>query len=134
MKKSLLRVAAVVLACMMLVGCGSLVTLETILNTDSAKQELEGTREQVLSQFEGVYSDYSFAVEGNNLTYNYYYSEDFDDEALDQVKEALEATEWSDTINSVKDEIEASAKIRPETVTFAYFNADGSREVFKVTE
>ena len=53
---------------------------------------------------------------------------------LESVKKVLEAdTSWSDTVNSVKDEIEQTSLIRPDTVTFAYYSSDG-REIFRVTE
>jgi len=133
MKKNILKVVAAVLACMMLVGCGAS-NLETIMNTSAAKAEIDQVREDLLSQYGEVYSDYSLEVKENDLIYNYYYTADYDADMLASIKEALEAdTSWSSTIEGVKDEIEQSSKIRPTSVTFAYYSADGE-EVFKVTE
>jgi len=133
MKKNLFKIVAAVLMCVCLIGCGTS-TLEAIMNTDAAKQEIETVKDQLLEQYGDVYSDYNMEVTENDLVYNYYYTADYDAETLEQVKEALAAdTTWSDTIASVKDEIESTSKIRPTSVTFAYYSADGE-EVFKVTE
>ena len=133
MKKNILKVVAAVLACMMLIGCGT-TNLETIMNTSAAKAEIDKVREDLLAQYGEVYSDYSLEVKENDLIYNYYYTADYDADMLASIKEALEAdASWSDTIEGVKNEIEQSSKIRPNSVTFAYYSADGE-EVFKVTE
>ena len=50
------------------------------------------------------------------------------------IKEAFEAEDsWSETIESIKDEIEINSKIRPEKVTFVYYSADGN-EIYKITQ
>ena len=49
-------------------------------------------------------------------------------------KKALEDEKnWSDTINSIKDEIEQTSSIRPSSVTFIYYTSD-KKELFKVRE
>lgn len=134
MKKNVLKVIATLLVCALLTGCG-VVTLETIMTVGDAKTELENQREEFMAQFGDVYCDYDMIVTNNDIVYKYFYVADFTDEDLDQIGAALaEDTSWSDTINTVKDDIESSAKIRPDSITFAYYNSDGSKEVFSITE
>ncbi len=50
------------------------------------------------------------------------------------IKKALESDDsWAETIENVKDDIEQTSKIRPDTVTFIYFSFDGS-EIYKITQ
>ncbi|SDA38219.1 hypothetical protein SAMN02910275_00077 [Butyrivibrio sp. INlla18] len=133
MKKFVSRILLPLMACLMLVACGAPSSLEEILTSDAAVAETEKAKEDLLSQYSDTYSDYAMEVTGNNLTYKYYYVEELSASA-DDLKAALEAeSSWSDLINQTKDEIEKTAKIRPETVTFAYYTADGT-EIFSVTE
>ena len=133
MKKNVMKVLAAVLACVLLVGCG-VTNLEAVMNSSAGKAEVEKVRTELLEQFGDVYSDYALECTENDLVYKYYYTADYDADMLAQIKEALAAdTSWSSTIAGVKDEIEASSKIRPTSVTFAYYSADGE-EVFSVTE
>lgn len=47
--------------------------------------------------------------------------------------DTLEADDsWSETIITIKDEIEQSCAIRPDSVTFVYYTADG-QELFTIT-
>ncbi|MBO4808222.1 MAG: DUF4854 domain-containing protein [Lachnospiraceae bacterium] len=133
MKKNVMKVVAAALICVFLVGCG-VSNLEAVMNSAAGKAEVEKVRTELLEQFGDVYSDYALECTENDLVYKYYYTADYDAEMLAQIKEALAAdTSWSSTIAGVKDEIEKSSKIRPTSVTFAYYSASGE-EVFSVTE
>ena len=104
------------------------------MSTDSAQKEIKDVRSKLLTEHGDVYGDYEVKVSQNDIVYEYYYIPDYTDEMLESVKKVLEAdTSWSDTVNSVKDEIEQTSLIRPDTVTFAYYSSDG-REIFRVTE
>lgn len=133
MKKLVSRILLPLMACLMLVACGAPSSLEEILTSDAAVAETEKAKEDLLSQYSDTYSDYAMEVSGNNLTYKYYYVEELSASA-DDLKAALEAeSSWSDLITQTKDEIEKTSKIRPESVTFAYYTADGT-EIFSITE
>ncbi|MBR3635315.1 MAG: hypothetical protein IKN47_03885 [Lachnospiraceae bacterium] len=104
------------------------------MTTENAVKEVADVRDKLLSEQGDVYSDYEVVVSGNDIIYKYYYISDYSDEMLESVKEALETdSTWSDTVKGIKDEIEQTSLIRPDTVTFAYYSFDG-REIFKVTE
>ena len=134
MKSFVLKTIAISLACIMLTSCGSKKTLESVMTTESAVKEVADVRDKLLSEQGDVYSDYEVVVSGNDIIYKYYYISDYSDEMLEIVKEALETdSTWSDTVKGIKDEIEQTSLIRPDTVTFAYYSFDG-REIFKVTE
>ena len=134
MKSIFLKTMAVLLACIFITACGSHKTLESVMSTDSAQKEIEDVRSKLLTEYGDVYGDYEVKVSQNDIVYEYYYIPDYTDEMLESVKKVLEAdTSWSDTVNSVKDEIEQTSLIRPDTVTFAYYSSDG-REIFRVTE
>ena len=132
MKKLVSRILLPLMACLMLVACGTPSSLEEILTSEAAVAETEKAKEDLLAQYSDTYSDYAMEVSGNNLTYKYYYVAEYSDSAED-LKAALEGTDWADLINQTKDSIEKETKIRPETVTFAYYTAEGT-EIFSVTE
>ena len=132
MKKLVSRILLPLMACLMLVACGTPSSLEEILTTEAAMQETEKVKEQLVTEYDGVYSDYKMEVTGNNIVYKYYYSEEYSEYAED-LKAALAEEDWSATIENSKAEIEKSAKIRPESITFAYYTADGT-EIYSVTE
>ena len=118
----------------MLLSCGNPDTLEKIMSTDRAKEQIMEVRNEVLSQNGEIYGDYSIEVKGNEIIYKYYFIPGLTDEELATVEETLrEDSTWSDTIGSVKDDIEQASSIRPATITFAYYSSEGG-EVFKVTE
>lgn len=122
-----------VLLCFFMTACGKEDTLEKLMSSDSARDKISGVRESILSQNSDIYSDYSMTVSGNDITYNYYYLPEFSDETLDKIQDSLKETDWSSTINSVKDEIEQTSSIRPASVTFAYYSAD-KKELFSIKE
>ena len=102
------------------------------MSGDVAQNELSSTRSNILLLNGEAYSDYSVEISGNKLTYKYYFNQ-YSDEELSYIKEALEADDsWSETIITIKDEIEQSCAIRPDSVTFVYYTADG-QELFTIT-
>ena len=135
MKKNVMKVLAAVLVCAFLVGCGT-ANLEKIMNSAEGQKMIADQKDQIVngSAFGGVYSDFDIETVENALTYKYYYSADFDADQIESIKAELpDSADWSTTIAGVKDEIENSSKIRPTSVTFAYYTADGE-EIFTVTE
>ena len=134
MKSSILKSLTFIFVCIFITACGSQKTLESVMSTDSALTKIDDVRIRLLNEHGDVYCDYKVKVSGNDIVYEYYYIPDYTDEMLDSVKNVLETdTTWSETVNSVKDEIEQTSLIRPDSVTFAYYSSDG-REIFKVTE
>ena len=124
----------VLMIMMMLSILGSGKNLEKLMSSQMAKEEITNTTKEFLEATGDVYSDYDIEISGNDLIYSYYFVDDFDDEKLGYIKEAFEAEDsWSETIESIKDEIELNSKIRPEKVTFAYYSADGN-EIYKITQ
>ena len=119
-------------AIFILLACGKPDTLEEVMSGDVAQNELSSTRSNILLLNGEAYSDYSVEISGNKLTYKYYFNQ-YSDEELSYIKEALEADDsQSETIITIKDEIEQSCAIRPDSVTFVYYTADG-QELFTIT-
>jgi hypothetical protein len=104
------------------------------MSTESAKDKAQEVKNSILSQNRDIYSDYSMEISSNDVVYKYFYKADFSDEDIQKIKKALEDEKnWSDTINSIKDEIEQTSSIRPSSVTFIYYTSD-KKELFKVRE
>lgn len=133
MKRTLIRMLAVVLACVSLTACGTK-TIESIMSSKAAQTQLDAAKEQIMSQFSDYYSDYDIEFSGNDIIYKYYYSSSFDKDTLELVTKSLESdSSWSSTISSTKDEMAKSTGITPDSVTFAYYDSEGN-ELFKITE
>jgi hypothetical protein len=108
--------------------------LEKLMSSAMAKKEFEKVKTEFLLDNGEVYSDYKMEISGNELIYSYYFVKEYDREKLDVIKKALESDDsWAETIENVKDDIEQTSKIRPDTVTFIYFSFDGS-EIYKITQ
>ena len=132
MKKFATKVLALVMVCVCLASCGA-VTLESMFNSKAGQQQIESMKSSVMNGFEDVYKDFEVKAEGNDLIYNYYFTEDYD-AMKDQLKSSLpDSMNWENEISKLKDEIEKSSKIRPESVTYAYFTSTGE-EIFSVTK
>ena len=124
MKKIAAKILVIVMACFMLASCGK-VTLETMFNTKAGQQQIQDTKDQMLSAYAGYYSDFDMIAEGNSLTYNYYLAPEMD-ELVDTLKETLPTSaDWDSEIEKVKNDIESSSKIRPEAITYAYYASNG---------
>ena len=112
MKKFATKVLALVMVCVCLASCGA-VTLESMFNSKAGQQQIESMKSSVMNGFEDVYKDF---------------------EVKDQLKSSLpDSMNWENEISKLKDEIEKSSKIRPESVTYAYFTSTGE-EIFSVTK
>ncbi len=132
MKKFATKVLALVMVCVCLASCGA-VTLESMFNSKAGQQQIESMKSSVMNGFEDVYKDFEVKAEGNNLIYNYYFTSDYD-AMKDQLKSSLpDSMNWENEISKLKDEIEKTSKIRPESVTYAYFTSTGE-EIFSVTK
>ena len=133
-RSNLIRSAAVFFFCILISACGAHKTLESLMSTESAKDKAQEVKNSILSQNSEIYGDYSMEVSSNDVVYKYFYRADFSDEDIQKIKKALEDEKnWSDTINSIKDEIEQTSSIRPSSVTFIYYTSD-KKELFKVRE
>ncbi len=132
MKKFATKVLALVMVCVCLASCGA-VTLESMFNSKAGQQQIESMKSSVMNGFEDVYKDFEVKAEGNNLIYNYYFTSDYG-AMKDQLKSSLpDSMNWENEISKLKDEIEKTSKIRPESVTYAYFTSTGE-EIFSVTK
>lgn len=133
MKRTLIKVLALVIAVVSLTACGSR-TIESIMSSKAAQTQLQETKDQIMAAYSDYYSDYDIEFSGNDIIYKYYYSSEFDEDTLSMVTATLESDDsWSSTIASTKEEMAKSTGITPDSITFAYYDANGN-ELFKVTE
>ena len=133
MKRTLIKVLALVIAVVSLTACGSR-TIESSMSSKAAQTQLQETKDQIMAAYSDYYSDYDIEFSGNNIIYKYYYSSEFDEDTLSMVTATLESDDsWSSTIASTKEEMAKSTGITPDSITFAYYDANGN-ELFKVTE
>lgn len=118
--KKLVSLLLVVAMSFSLMACGA-DTLESVFNNSAVKKQMQQEIDSVKGMFDGVYSDISINVEGNNIIYKYVFDESFDT-SLVQVDEAG----LKNAVDSIKDGIEKELKIRPETVKYIYYDANGN--------
>jgi len=135
MTKVVSRVALILLACFMLTAC-SPKTLEGLMNQSDNKKMLDQQVEDLLNSASGKqFKDIKWEAKNNDLTYSYYFAQDFTDEQVEQIKANMEnqADTLKTTINSVKDQLEKATGIRPDSITYAYFDNAGN-EIVKITQ
>jgi len=134
MKKTILKALTAVALVLSLTACGAPKTLETLMTAEAIQTETENVKKELLSSYGDVYSDYAMEVKENSIIYKYYYTADYTGEMVEALKASLkDSVDWSSSVNDVKNEIESSAKIRPESISFIYYTADGE-EIFNYTE
>ncbi len=133
MKKFSAKVLVLVMATVLFCSCGKVLTLETVFNSAAGQKQIEETKASMMESFAGYYSDFDMYAEGNNLIYKYYFAPEMD-EMADTLKETLPTSaDWESEIEKVKDDVESSSKIRPESITYAYYTSEGE-EIFSVTK
>ncbi|MCQ2497454.1 MAG: hypothetical protein MJ133_00555 [Lachnospiraceae bacterium] len=75
----------------------------------------------VKEQFTDMYSDIDVQIVGKSICYLYVYDESVDTSMITIDKQALKGA-----CKDLKDQIESLIGVRPEAVSFIYYNADGS--------
>ncbi len=75
----------------------------------------------VKEQFTDMYSDIDVQIVGKSICYLYVY-----DESVDTSKLAIDKQALKGACKDLKDQIESMIGVRPEAVSFIYYNADGS--------
>ncbi|MBR5355937.1 MAG: hypothetical protein IK121_03345 [Lachnospiraceae bacterium] len=134
MKKTILKALTAVALVLSLTACGAPKTLEGLMTADVIQKETENVKQELLTSYGDVYSDYAMEVKENSIVYKYYYTADYTGDMVEALKTSLkDSVDWSANVNNVKDEIEKASKIRPDSISFIYYTADGE-EVFNYTE
>lgn len=131
-KKQVVSVLLAVVACLALAGCAAK-TLESYYGKPVNKQSIDKQLDQMLQIYSAYYSNVTYELHGNDITYNYYYSDSVSMSDVSSLKKALEGENFSGMVKQTKDDIEKEAGIRPSTVTFAYYTSTGT-PIYSYTE
>ena len=158
MRKMITRLTAIALICTMIAGCSSNSrkskrdndddddsdkteattessevdkdSLEYYMNQPDTKKMLDDQVSELLSNpsYKDIFKDIKWEAKNNDLTYSYYYAQDFTDVQISQIKDNLDKQidSLNTTIDSVKDSLEKSIGIRPASITYVYFDASGN--------
>ena len=135
MRKVMTRIVMVALACIMLTACAAK-TLESLMNQPDNKKVLDEQVQELLNNptYSKVYKDIKWEAKNNDLTYAYYYAQEFTEEQIAQIKTNLESQDdtLKKTIDSVKDQLEKAVGIRPDSITYVYYDNTGN-EIAKIS-
>lgn len=121
MRKTLVSIVAVFMCIFMFAGCGAK-TIEQKISDSQIQKICDEMKED--SYFQTYYKDVKLEIEGNHVTYKYYYKMDLDDDQIDQVKESLENSGLQAQIDGLKDDFKKDCGIRPDKLSFSYYTND----------
>lgn len=96
-------------------------TLEEYYYEPSVEAAINDSLEQMIKQYETVYCDAEFFVEGNNVYYRYYYVEGSDEAAI---KKGFESQDIDSLLENGKAGILSDTGIEPEVLAFEYYNSN----------
>lgn len=127
MKKRILSLIVCIMIVASFVACGGPVTLETYYGNALAKKLLDASMEQQLEEAGDAYTDITYEVAGNTLTYKFYLAEAM--EGGDELKAMLEESLTS-ALDQTAPQIQAESKVS-DTITLGYifYNPDGSEYI-----
>ncbi|MBR3142196.1 MAG: hypothetical protein IKF09_03490 [Clostridiales bacterium] len=121
MRKTLVSIVTVIMCIFMFAGCGAK-TIEQKISDSQIQKICDEMKED--SYFQTYYKDVKLEIEGNHVTYKYYYKMDLDDDQIDQVKESLENSGLQSQIDGLKDDFKKDCGIRPDKLSFSYYTND----------
>ena len=129
MRKKVVSVIAVLLCLTMVAGCGKKKkTLEKEITEDELK--MLNTQYYLSTVKEGSdFKSVKFGIEDNHLIYKYWFSYTVSDE--DALGMQMNGLAMKSEIDKVKDGFEKDFGIRPELISYIYYNPDG-KELFRV--
>ena len=112
-------------------------TLEEAINKPEIKKQFDDQIASLLSnpRYSSVYSNIGWKAEGNTLTYEYYYAQDYTKDQIKQIKSSIEGQKSTllTAIATAKDGCEQSFGIRPEEIAYVYYTKDGT-EIVRIAE
>ena len=97
-------------------------TLEDILEPDELQSMIDEMKENDL--FKNYYRDATIVIEKNDITYKYWYKQEYTDEEIETLKAQLEESNLYDQIDGLKESFKRSSGIRPDTISFIYYSSD----------
>ena len=121
MRKTIVSIVTVIMCIFMFAGCGAK-TIEQKISDSQIQKICDEMKED--SYFQTYYKDVKLEIEGNHVTYKYYYKMDLDDDQIDQVKESLENSGLQSQIDGLKDDFKKDCGIRPDKLSFSYYTND----------
>lgn len=121
MRKTLVSIVTVIMCIFMFAGCGAK-TIEQKISDSQIQKICDEMKED--SYFQTYYKDVKLEIEGNHVTYKYYYKMDLDADQIDQVKESLENSGLQAQIDGLKDDFKKDCGIRPDKLSFSYYTND----------
>lgn len=127
MKKRILSLVVCIMIVASFVACGGPKTLESYYGNALAKKLLDASMEQQLEEADGAYTDITYEVTGNKLTYLFYMAEEM--EGGDEVKAMLESS-LTGALEQTASQIKAESGITDEiTLGYIFYNPDGSEYI-----
>ncbi|MBR2992250.1 MAG: hypothetical protein IKF31_02990 [Clostridiales bacterium] len=121
MRKTLVSIVTVIMCIFMFAGCGAK-TIEQKISDSQIQKICDEMKED--SYFQTYYKDVKLEIEGNHVTYKYYYKMDLDADQIDSVKESLENSGLQSQIDGLKDDFKKDCGIRPDKLSFSYYTND----------
>lgn len=119
-KRTGLVVLLLLVFTMVFAGCGKK-TLEDIFSTKENKAALQQEVDSAKDMFKDYYTDITFEVTGNDVSYNYYLAE-----GIEVDLSAVDTTLLEQQAETFKDNSEKTFKIRPTSVTYNYYDSEGN--------
>ncbi len=127
MKKRVLSLIVCIMIVASFVACGGPKTLETYYGNELTKKILDASIDQQMEEADGMYSDISYEVTGNTLTYQFYFAEE---PVFDEAMKATLESSLEGALDQTAPGIKAESKITDEiTVGYIFYNPDGSEYI-----
>ena len=121
MRKKLTAIFFALLCVFMLAGCKKK-TLEAKIKKEDL-QKLNDQTYQLYVKSNPLVSDYHVEVDGNNVYYKMYFTRQLSDAETLEIKAS--GIDLVNTIFQVKDGIEKTCGVRPETISYIFYDPNG---------
>ncbi len=119
-KRTSLVVLLLLVFTMAFAGCGKK-TLEDIFSTKENKAAIQQEMDSAKAMFKDYYSDITFEVKGNDVSYNYYFAE-----GVEVDLSAVDTSLLEQQADEFKNNTEKNFKIRATSVSYNYYDSEGN--------
>ena len=123
MRKAVVSFVCVVMCLFMFAGCGGKTIEDKVSQSQLNKMCEEFKSDPSFSQ---TFKDIKIELDGNHVTYKYYFKMEMDDSQIDQMKTQLAGSGLQGQIDGLKDSFKKDCGIRPDMISFSYYDGNNT--------
>ena len=124
MRKAAVSFLVIVMCMFMFAGCGGKKTIEDQISKTQLQSMVDDMRNTPL--FSTTYKDAKIKVEGNHVTFEYYYKMTFEPAQAAAMKETLENSGLDGQVTSLEKSLNRDYGVSDAKVTYVFYSGDGS--------